>query len=117
MIRWLFQSKHLEPYLDDLLDARATGDFFKLFELFRRRFSPIEIRLCFSFESRGKPSYYGETPLGFACCTNQWEIVEILLENDADMDAVRFFPSFFYRISSFSSSFRSIRTATTFYTF
>jgi len=37
---------------------------------------------------RGKPSYYGEFPLGFACCTNQWDIVEILLKYGADLDTV-----------------------------
>ena len=37
---------------------------------------------------RGAPSYYGETPLGFACCTNQWDIVEILLRYGANMNTV-----------------------------
>lgn len=37
---------------------------------------------------RDKPTYYGETPLGFACCTEQWNMVEILLKYGADMDAV-----------------------------
>jgi hypothetical protein len=37
---------------------------------------------------RGKPSYYGEYPLGFACGTGQWDIVEILLKYGADMDIV-----------------------------
>lgn len=40
------------------------------------------------FVSRGKPSYYGEYPLGFACCTNQWDIVEILLRYGANMEIV-----------------------------
>jgi len=41
------------------------------------------------FFYRGKPSYYGEYPLGFACCTNQWDVVEILLKYGADIDMVR----------------------------
>jgi hypothetical protein len=46
----------------------------------------FHIYLFFSYS--GKPSYYGETPLGFACCTGQWDIVEILLKYGADMDTV-----------------------------
>ncbi|CAF4809152.1 unnamed protein product [Rotaria sp. Silwood1] len=64
MIEWLLSNEHLESYREQLLTATATGDFFKI----------------------GQPSYYGETPLGFACCTNQWNIVEILLKHGADMD-------------------------------
>ncbi|CAF2901735.1 unnamed protein product [Rotaria sp. Silwood2] len=66
MIEWLLNNDHLEPYREQLLTATATGDFFEI----------------------GQPSYYGETPLGFACCTNQWDIVEILLKYGADMDVV-----------------------------
>ncbi|CAF4221140.1 unnamed protein product, partial [Rotaria sordida] len=29
---------------------------------------------------------YGETPLAFACCTNQWDTAEILLKHGADMN-------------------------------
>ncbi|CAF1052768.1 unnamed protein product [Rotaria sordida] len=65
MVEWLLYNNHLESYREELLTATATGDFFKI----------------------GQPSYYGETPLGFACCTNQWDIVEILLKYGADMDA------------------------------
>lgn len=36
----------------------------------------------------GRPCYYGETPLAFACCTNQWNIAEILLNHGASMDVV-----------------------------
>jgi ankyrin repeat protein len=39
---------------------------------------------------RGRPCYYGETPLAFACCTNQWHIAEILLKHGASMDAVSY---------------------------
>ncbi|CAF1342754.1 unnamed protein product [Rotaria magnacalcarata] len=66
MVDWLLSHASLEPYKDELLRARATGDFFKI----------------------GQPSYYGETPLGFACCTNQWNMVEILLKHGADMDSM-----------------------------
>ncbi|CAF1660399.1 unnamed protein product [Rotaria magnacalcarata] len=66
MVDWLLSQASLEPYKDELLRARATGDFFKI----------------------GQPSYYGETPLGFACCTNQWNMVEILLKHGADMDSM-----------------------------
>ncbi|CAF4142511.1 unnamed protein product [Rotaria sp. Silwood2] len=64
MVEWLLSNDYLEPYREQLLTATATGDFFEI----------------------GKPSYYGETPLGFACCTNQWDIVEILLKYGADMN-------------------------------
>ncbi len=50
-------------------------------------YSKIEIRIE-SFFYRGRPCYYGETPLAFACCTNQWNIAEILLKYGASMDAV-----------------------------
>ncbi|CAM2718816.1 unnamed protein product [Rotaria socialis] len=66
MVDWLLSHASLEPYKHGLLAARATGDFFKI----------------------GQPSYYGETPLGFACCTNQWDMVEILLKHGADMDSM-----------------------------
>jgi hypothetical protein len=36
----------------------------------------------------GRPCYYGETPLAFACCTNQWNIAEILMKYGASLDAV-----------------------------
>ncbi|CAF3806276.1 unnamed protein product [Rotaria sp. Silwood1] len=64
MVEWLLSNDHLESYRQQLLTARTTGSFFKT----------------------GKISYYGETPLGSACCTNQWNIVEILLKYGADMD-------------------------------
>ncbi|CAF1345973.1 unnamed protein product [Rotaria sordida] len=64
MVEWLLSNDHLEPFRQQLLTARTTGSFFKIGEL----------------------SYYGEVPLGFACCTNQWDIVEILLKYGADMD-------------------------------
>ncbi|CAF4952987.1 unnamed protein product, partial [Rotaria sp. Silwood1] len=65
MVEWLLNNDNLEIYRQQLLTATATGDFFKI----------------------DQPSYYGETPLGFACCTNQWDMVEILLKYGADMDA------------------------------
>ncbi|CAF3956669.1 unnamed protein product [Rotaria sp. Silwood1] len=64
MVEWLLSNDRLEPYRQQLLTARATGSFFKI----------------------GEVSYYGEVPLGFACCTDQWDIVEILLKYGADMD-------------------------------
>ncbi|CAF1310734.1 unnamed protein product [Rotaria sp. Silwood1] len=64
MVEWLLSNDRLEPYRQQLLTARTTGSFFKI----------------------GEMSYYGEVPLGFACCTNQWDIVEILLKYGADMD-------------------------------
>lgn len=47
-------------------------------------------RKLLTFSFRGQPSYYGETPLGFACCTEQWNIVEILLKHGADVNVVRY---------------------------
>ena len=47
----------------DLLTARATGRFFQ----------------------HGSACYYGETPLAFACCTNQPEIASFLLDHGADI--------------------------------
>ncbi|CAF4969738.1 unnamed protein product, partial [Rotaria socialis] len=41
-----------------------------------------------SFLISGRPCYYGENPLAFACCTNQWNIAEILLKYGADLDMV-----------------------------
>ncbi|CAF3781223.1 unnamed protein product [Adineta steineri] len=64
MVEWLLGNEQLEHYRERLLSATATGDFFKI----------------------GQPSYYGESPLGFACCTNQWDIVEILLKYGAGMN-------------------------------
>ncbi|CAF2906771.1 unnamed protein product [Rotaria sp. Silwood2] len=66
MVEWLLSNDHLEPYRQQLLAARATGSFFNI----------------------GEVCYYGETPLGFACCTNQWDIVEILLKYGADMNVM-----------------------------
>lgn len=45
----------------------------------------------------GQPSYFGETPLGFACGTNQWDIVEILLRHGADLDVVSIDQVYFNR--------------------
>ncbi len=42
------------------------------------------------FFFRGRPCYYGELPLAFACCTNQWKIAEILLKYGATMDTVSY---------------------------
>lgn len=86
MVEWLLSSDFLEPYREELLNARATGDFFKMYGL-----SIFVFVFCikiYFFLSRGKPSYYGEYPLGFACCTNQWDIVEILLRYGANMEIV-----------------------------
>jgi hypothetical protein len=82
MVEWLLSNDCLESYQEELLKATATGDFLKMY-----------ITLLLSFISyfsfyRGKSSYYGEYPLGFACCTNQWDVVEILLKYGADMDTV-----------------------------
>ena len=46
----------------ELLELRATGDFFK----------------------PDNPCYYGELPLSFAVCTNQGNLVQILLDAGAD---------------------------------
>ena len=48
-----------------LIEARATGNFFK----------------------RGSPCYYGEYPLYFACCTGQMEIVNFLISSGASMES------------------------------
>ncbi|UJR09267.1 hypothetical protein I4U23_013512 [Adineta vaga] len=66
MVEWLLGTEELEPYRKELLTARATGDFFKI----------------------GQPSYYAESPLGFACGTNQWDVAEILLKYGADMNVI-----------------------------
>ena len=50
-------------------------------------FSLLNWKTCASF--RGQASYYGETPLGFACCTNQWDVAKILLKYGADMNMVK----------------------------
>lgn len=31
MVEWLLSSDFLEPYREELLNARATGDFFKMY--------------------------------------------------------------------------------------
>jgi len=49
-----------------LLQARATGRFF----------------------SEGQPCYYGEYPLSFAACTGHKEMVSLLLQHGAELDAV-----------------------------
>ena len=55
----------------DLLDDRATGDFFS-----RKRFE----------ESGDQSCYYGELPLIFAACTNQRAVVRYLVaEFQADL--------------------------------
>ncbi|CAF1415395.1 unnamed protein product [Rotaria sordida] len=64
MVKWLLRNIHSESNRQQLLTATATGDFFKI----------------------GQPTYYGETPLAFACCTNQWDTAEILLKHGADMN-------------------------------
>ncbi|CAF3726658.1 unnamed protein product [Rotaria sp. Silwood1] len=66
MVKWLLSDIHSENNRQQLLAATATGDFFKI----------------------GQPTYYGETPLAFACCTNQWNISEILLKHGADMNVM-----------------------------
>ncbi|CAF1036236.1 unnamed protein product [Rotaria magnacalcarata] len=65
MVEWLLGDKHNQAYREQQLTAAACGRFFQV----------------------GRPCYYGETPLAFACCTNQWNIVEILLKHGASMDA------------------------------
>ncbi|CAF1032280.1 unnamed protein product [Rotaria sp. Silwood1] len=67
MVKWLLSDIHSESNRQQLLTATATGDFFKI----------------------GQPTYYGETPLAFACCTNQWNIAKILLQHGADMNVNR----------------------------
>ncbi|CAF1171543.1 unnamed protein product [Rotaria sp. Silwood1] len=66
MVEWLLGYEHNKDYIEQQLTAAASGNFFKV----------------------GRPCYYGETPLAFACCTNQWNIAEILLKYGASMDAV-----------------------------
>ncbi|CAF1277507.1 unnamed protein product [Adineta steineri] len=65
LVEWLLGDEQNRPYQKRQLTASACGDFFKV----------------------GRPCYYGEFPLSFACCTNQWHIAEILLKYGADMDA------------------------------
>ncbi|CAF0801749.1 unnamed protein product [Adineta ricciae] len=64
MVEWLLGDEQNQRYQRKQLTACASGNFFKV----------------------GRPCYYGETPLAFACCTNQWNIAEILLKYGADMD-------------------------------
>ncbi|CAF3001819.1 unnamed protein product [Rotaria socialis] len=66
MVEWLLGEEHNRAYLEQQLTSTASGRFFQ----------------------EGRPCYYGETPLAFACCTNQWNIVEILLKFGASMDVV-----------------------------
>ncbi|UJR21723.1 hypothetical protein I4U23_024800 [Adineta vaga] len=66
MVEWLLGEDHNIAYQEQQLTAAASGNFFQV----------------------GRPCYYGETPLAFACCTNQWNIAEILLKYGASMDAV-----------------------------
>ncbi|CAF1156051.1 unnamed protein product [Adineta steineri] len=66
IIEWLLSNERVRLYREQQLTATASGHFFQY----------------------GRPCYYGETPLAFACCTNQWNIVEILLKYGASMDVV-----------------------------
>ncbi|CAF3650671.1 unnamed protein product [Adineta steineri] len=66
MVEWLLGDPLNEPYQVQQLTSAAKGKFFSV----------------------GRPCYYGETPLAFACCTNQWDVAEILLKYGASMDAV-----------------------------
>ncbi|CAF0965109.1 unnamed protein product [Rotaria sordida] len=66
IVEWLLSDEHIQPYRELQLTATANGHFFQF----------------------GRPCYYGETPLAFACCTNQWNIAEILLKYGASMDMV-----------------------------
>ncbi|CAF1031094.1 unnamed protein product [Rotaria sordida] len=66
IVKWLLSDEHIRPYREQQLAAAANGHFFQF----------------------GRPCYYGETPLAFACCTNQWNIAEILLKYGASMDMV-----------------------------
>ncbi|CAF1556272.1 unnamed protein product [Rotaria magnacalcarata] len=66
MVEWLLGEEHNKAYLEQQLTSAASGVFFQ----------------------EGRPCYYGETPLAFACCTNQWNIAEILLKFGASMDVV-----------------------------
>ncbi|CAF5226073.1 unnamed protein product, partial [Rotaria magnacalcarata] len=63
MVEWLLGEEHNKAYLEQQLTSAASGVFFQ----------------------EGRPCYYGETPLAFACCTNQWNIAEILLKFGASM--------------------------------
>lgn len=83
MVEWLLGDEHTRPYQEQQLKAAASGQFFQLYiSLFLRRHQYI------SFLFSGRPCYYGETCLAFACCTNQWDIAEILLKYGASMDMV-----------------------------
>ncbi|CAF1042683.1 unnamed protein product [Rotaria sordida] len=66
MVEWLLGDERNKAYEEQQLTAAASGHFFRV----------------------GRPCYYGESPLAFACCTNQWNIAEILLKYGASMDAV-----------------------------
>ncbi len=66
MVDWLLSAEGNLPYRDRMLRAAATGNFFKI----------------------GSACYYGEYPLAFAACTNQWNLVELLIKHGADMDLV-----------------------------
>ncbi|CAF3087395.1 unnamed protein product [Rotaria sp. Silwood2] len=66
MVEWLLGHEQNKAYQQQQTTAAASGKFFQV----------------------GRPCYYGETPLAFACCTNQWNIAEILLKYGASMDAV-----------------------------
>jgi ankyrin repeat protein len=77
MVEWLLGDKYNRPYREQQLAAVASG----------HQYAP--------FVFSGRPCYYGGTPLAFACCTNQWNIAEILLKYGASIDMVsrdRYFP-------------------------
>ncbi|CAF1001466.1 unnamed protein product, partial [Didymodactylos carnosus] len=64
MVEWLLGDPNNRAYNDKLLNTPADGDFFD------------KDRLC----------YYGEYPLAFACCTNQWNLAKILIKYGANLD-------------------------------
>jgi hypothetical protein len=83
MVEWLLGDELNQSFRQQQLTAAASGNFFQVYVLFKNRNSYRKF-----FFYRGRPCYYGETPLAFACCTNQWNIAEILLKYGASMDAV-----------------------------
>lgn len=102
MVEWLLGDEINQTYRAEQITATASGNFFKLFV-----FSFIETREK-SFDFSGRPCYYGETPIAFACCTNQWGIAEILLKHGASMDVVRMNRSKEFYLDLFHGISRSI---------
>ncbi|CAF1601501.1 unnamed protein product, partial [Didymodactylos carnosus] len=89
MVEWLLGDPNNYAYRDQLLNGTATGSESPRYLITS---SGISDRNSIGREKpvrgSGKPCYYGEYPLAFACCTNQWNLVEILIKYGANLDMI-----------------------------